>query len=579
MTFPHPSRPVLRRAALLVLAGAIAGAGLAASAAGSGSTRASAATADSVIVRARPGSEAGAEALARRLGGSVRARLQIIGGFSATVPAKALGALRSSGAVLSVTPNTRLAPQSSSYAAEYDPASDTYSMASITQLTGARSWWSAGYTGAGVDVAMVDSGVAPVEGLDGAGKIVDGPDLSLESQAPNLRYLDTYGHGTFMAGLIAGRGGEPSSDAPAATYLGMAPDARIVSLKVATADGGTDVSEVIAAIDWIVQHRTDDGLDIRIINLSYATDAVQDAGIDPLAYAAEQAWKQGLVVVAAGGNYGFQSHMNSAPALGDPALDRYVVAVGSSDSLGTPSLADDVVPAFSPWPKRGATRGVDLVAPGVHIQGLRVANSFIDANHPEGLINGRYFRGSGTSQSAAIVSGAAALILEKYPDATPDQVKKLLTTFAYPIKGKSQAIGAGELQLGPALASPLPSAMQTWASSSGTGSLEGSRGSNHIARDGVVLSGEQDIFGAPVDTTALAAAEATGNSWSGGVWNGNSWSGDGWSGNSWSGNSWSSSVWSGNSWSGNSWSSSVWSGNSWSGSSWSDRNWAGAVWG
>jgi serine protease AprX len=583
MTFPHPSRPALRQAALLVLAAAIAGAGLAASAAGSDSTRASTAAADSVIVRARPGSEAGAEALVRRLGGSVRARLRIIGGFSATLPTKALGALRSSGAVLSVTPNTRLAPQSSSYA-DYDPASDTYSMASITQLTGARSWWRAGYTGAGVDVAMVDSGVAPVEGLDGAGKIVDGPDLSLESQAPNLRYLDTYGHGTFMAGLIAGRGGEPSSDAPAATYLGMAPDARIVSLKVATADGGTDVSEVIAAIDWIVQHRTDDGLDIRIINLSYATDAVQDAGIDPLAYAAEQAWKQGLVVVAAGGNYGFQSHMNSAPALGDPALDRYVVAVGSSDSLGTPSLADDVLPAFSPWPKRGATRGVDLVAPGVHIQGLRVANSFIDANHPEGLINGRYFRGSGTSQSAAIVSGAAALILEKYPDATPDQVKKLLTTFAYPIKGKSQAIGAGELQLGPALASPLPSSMQTWASSSGTGSLEGSRGSNHIARDGVVLSGEQDIFGAPVDTTALAAAEATGNSWSGGVWNGNSWSGDGWSGNSWSGNSWSgnswsSSVWSGNSWSGNSWSSSVWSGSSWSGSSWSDGNWAGAVWG
>ena len=202
MTFRHPSRPALRRAALLVLAGAIAGAGLAASAAGSGSTRASAAAADSVIVRARPGSEAGAEALVRRLGGSVRARLQIIGGFSATLPAKALGALRSSGAVLSVTPNTRLAPQSSSYAADYDPASDTYSMASITQLTGARSWWSAGYTGAGVDVAMVDSGVAPVEGLDGAGKIVDGPDLSLESQAPNLRYLDTYGHGTFMAGLM-----------------------------------------------------------------------------------------------------------------------------------------------------------------------------------------------------------------------------------------------------------------------------------------------------------------------------------------------------------------------------------------
>ena len=177
--------------------------------------------------------------------------------------------------------------------------------------------------------------------------------------------------------------------------------------------------------------------------------------------------------------------MNSAPALGDPALDRYVVAVGSSDSLGTPSLADDVLPAFSPWPKRGATRGVDLVAPGVHIQGLRVANSFIDANHPEGLINGRYFRGSGTSQSAAIVSGAAALILEKYPDATPDQVKKLLTTFAgYPIKGKSQADRCGRASARDAPSHPHCRARcKHGRPRSGTGSPRGfSRLESHRAR-------------------------------------------------------------------------------------------------
>jgi serine protease AprX len=229
-----------------------------------------------------------------------------------------------------------------------------------------------------------------------------------------------------------------------------------------------------------------------------------------------------------------------------------------------------------------------LVAQGVHVQGLRVANSYIDANHPEGLLDTRYFRGSGTSQSAAIVSGAAALILEKYPAATPDQVKKLLEDAAYPIKGKSQQIGAGELQLGPALAGALPSALQTWPSSTGTGSLEGSRGSDHVTRDGVVLSGEQDIFGATIDTPSLALAEAAGNSWSGGVWNGSTWSGNSWSGNSWSGNSWSgnswsdtdwsSSVWSGNSWSGNSWSGNSWSGGSWSGSSWSGGSWAGASW-
>ena len=85
------------------------------------------------------------------------------------------------------------------------------------------------------------------------------------------------------------------------------------------------------------------------------------------------------------------------------------------------------------------------------MQGLRVPNSFIDANYPKGKLSGRYFRGSGTSESTAITTGAVALILQKYPDATPDQVKKLLTDNAAPISGKPQAIGAGELQLGPAL--------------------------------------------------------------------------------------------------------------------------------
>ena len=227
-----------------------------------------------------------------------------------------------------------------------------------------------------------------------------------------------------MAGLIA-------ANSPA--YRGMAPGARIVSVKVGVADGGTDVSQVIAAIDWVVQHRHDGDLNIRIINLSYGTNSAQDYKVDPLAYAAERAWKEGIVVVAAGGNYGFQSHMNNAPALSDPAIDRYVIAVGASDSNGTLTQLDDKVPAFSPWPKRGATRSVDLIAPGAHIQGLRVPESYLDQNHPEGQLGSRYFRGSGTSESAAMVSGAAALILDKHPGASPDEVKKLLTSTAFEI--------------------------------------------------------------------------------------------------------------------------------------------------
>ena len=126
--------------------------------------------------------------------------------------------------------------------AAYDPAADVNSMLNTTAYTGATAWWNAGYTGKGVDVAIIDTGVSPVDGLAGAGKLVYGPDLSFESQAPNLTDLDSNGHGTFMAGLIAAK-------SPA--YRGMAPDARIVSVKVGVADGGTDVSQVIAAITWL----------------------------------------------------------------------------------------------------------------------------------------------------------------------------------------------------------------------------------------------------------------------------------------------------------------------------------------
>src|SRR5262249_53773744 len=150
-------------------------------------------------------------------------------------------------------------------------------------------------------------------------------------------------------------------------------------------------------------------------------------------------------------------------------------------SQKTATLADDSITDFSPWPKRGATRGVDLVAPGSHLQGLRDPGSYIDATNPQGKIDARYFRGSGTSEAAAIVSGAAALILQKYPDATPDQVKALLANSGYDINAKAQAIGGGELDLGAALKTPLPTSVQAWPVSTGTGSIEQARGSDHIS--------------------------------------------------------------------------------------------------
>jgi serine protease AprX len=209
-----------------------------------------------------------------------------------------------------------------------------------------------------------------------------------------------------------------------------------------------------------------------------------------------------------------------------------------------------------------------------------VPNSFVDSTHPEGVRGTRYFRGSGTSQAAAIASGSIALLLQKYPSMPPDQVKRWLRTQARQLTTTVVNVqGKGAIDLvRMAAGTPSASYTQTHSPSTGTGSLDLSRGSDRVTDDAIVLSGEVDIFGKAFNSTAMATATAAGNSWSGGTWNGNSWSGNSWSGNSWSGNSWSGNSWSGNSWSGNSWSGNSWSGNSWSGNSWSGNSWSGNSW-
>jgi serine protease AprX len=554
--------------------------------AGSRSIASSAGAETSVIIRAAAGAEARIERLVASEGGTITAHLPIIDGFAATLPLLVANTIGSDPGVISVSPNAPLAPQT----ATYDPGTDVNSMAATTQYSGATAWWRAGYTGAGVDVAVIDTGVSPVAGLDGPNKVLYGPDLSLESQAPNLTNLDTYGHGTFMAGLIAGHDSTltaPYDQAPASAYRGMAPDARIMSVKVGTADGGTDVSQMIAAIDWVVQHAHDPGVNVRVLNISYGTNSTQSYVLDPLAFAAEQAWKHGIVVVASAGNAGYQKG-GSSPCMADPAYDPYLIAVGGSDSMGTADIKDDKVGSYSSTGAAGC-KSPDFIAPGSHLQGLRVPNSYIDANHPEGRIGTRYFRGSGTSQAAAITSGTVALILQKYPNLTPDQVKKYYTTYAYALSatiGYQQ--GAGEIRLAAMLPKTPANYVQKLTNGTGTGTLEGSRGTDHISMDGVALSGAQDIMGATFDSAAMATLEAQGRSWLGGTWNGRSWTGVAWSGRSWMGVAWSGRSWSGrswltcsftaNSWDGRSWTGTTWNGTSWSGSSWSGASWATGSW-
>ncbi len=514
----------------------------------------------SVIVREIPAAGDTPEQLVHDLGGEVGRQIGIINGFEARVPAAGLSRLLAAPSIHSVTPNGRVRLQ---HAVDgFDADQDLGSMFYAQSVIGAGDYWNEGITGAGVDVALIDSGVLPVDGLTGRGKVVNGPDLSPESQADNLRYLDTYGHGTHIAGIIAGRddASHTIDTADHHTFKGIAPDARIISVKVADSHGYTDVSQVIAAIDWVVQHRTDDGMNIRVLNLSFGTDGTQSYLVDPLAYAAEVAWRKGIVVVVAAGNGGY-----GTSALNNPATDPFVIAVGASESHGTNSVADDTIPSFSST--GSVSRHPDLVAPGRSIVGLRAPGSFVDLENPDGRVASRFFRGSGTSQAAAMVSGAAALIIQQRPGITPDKLKKLLLSSAHRLPhADAVAQGRGLIDLKAARDRPTPSAaksVQNFAPATGSGSLELARGSHHLVMDDVELRGEVDIFGATFASATWAAECLAGSSWSGGTWNGNSWSGNSWSGNSWSGNSWSGNSWSGNSWSGNSWSGNSWSGNTW----------------
>ena len=258
--------------------------------------------------------------------------------------------------------------------------------------------------------------------------------------------------------------------------------------------------------------------------------------LDPLAYAAEQAWQSGIVVVVAAGNEG-----NNANGLEDPAIDPYVIAVGASDTENTTSVRYHQ-PAFFTSEGDG-TRNPDLSAPGTHIVSLRDPGSFIDDKFGSAAsVASRFFLGSGTSQSAAIVSGAAALLLSQRPSLTPDQVKALLAGDTHTMQGSALLKGSGELDLSAVLNAATPNSTQNFAPSTG--------------------------------------GHGNGSSWSdGGSWSGGSWSGGSWSGGSWSGASWSGASWSGASWSGASWSGASWSGASWSGASWSGSSWSGDLWG
>jgi len=352
--------------------------------------------------------------LVRAAGGHPGAPVPLIDGMAARLSAPAAAHLASDDRVRAVSRNGRVAPQAgridaSALATAYPAA-----------VMAPDAWSTA--TGSGVTVAVIDTGIdgdhPDLHRADGTSRVIGSAVVNPLAGAAT----DTYGHGTHVAGIIAGDSSRrDAADPLSGRYVGIAPDADLVSVKIADDDGRATVLDAIYGLQFAVDHKDEYG--IRIVNLSLQSTVAESYRTDPLDAAVEAAWFQGIVVVAAAGNRG-----SDADAVRyAPGNDPYAVTVGAANDQGTATPRDDVV---TPWSGRGTTQDgfakPDVVAPGSGIVStLPVRSTYADLCATCVVAPG-YFRASGTSMAAPVVAGLAALLLQAHPSWTPDQVKRAL---------------------------------------------------------------------------------------------------------------------------------------------------------
>jgi serine protease AprX len=308
-----------------------------------------------------------------------------------------------------------------------------------------------GYDGAGIGVAVIDSGVTNWHNdlADPAAPTTQRVDRFVDFVRDQAQPYDDYGHGTHVAGIIAGNGADSNG-----ARTGIAPKARLVVLKVLDRKGRGRISDVIAAIDYAVTHKSE--FNIRVVNMSIGSGVYESYDTDLLTLAAKRAVEKGLVVVAAAGNHGRNDDgMVQHGAISAPGNAPWVITVGAASHMGTTSRADDTIATFS---SRGPTAydhaaKPDLVAPGVGIYSLSSPGSTLYDKWEEYLLPGAegspympYLSLSGTSQASPVVAGTVALMLQANPSLTPNAVKAILQYTAQMYDGHSYlAQGAGFL--------------------------------------------------------------------------------------------------------------------------------------
>ena len=381
------------------------------------------------IAQFKPGfAEKKARALVRSHHGRVTGRLPLIHGLAIKLSAKEAAALGRERGVIAVTLNAKVKGQG---------VNSGKLNTNYPKTIGADKLWQRGITGTGIGVAVIDSGIAgdlvDFKGSDGRSRVVANVVTAPGAQKAG----DGLGHGTHVAGIIAGNSfNRDPRDPLYGDYVGVAPDVNLVAIKAADEVGNSTVLDVINGIQFVVDHK--DQFNIRVLNLSLSTDVPQSYKTDPLDAAVEYAWQHGIVVVAAAGNRG--SDYDAVKY--SPGNDPFVISVGGSDESG-----DYGKGARAYWSSAGRTQDgffkPEVMAPGAHIVSTLAPNSAFQYLCPACVIGGAYFKAGGTSMAAPVVSGAVALLLQAKPGLTPDQVKAALMATDKPIKGSY----AGQIDL------------------------------------------------------------------------------------------------------------------------------------
>ncbi len=421
------------------------------------------------------------------IGGTVLKQLPIIHGVEATIPAQLAW-------VLAAIPGITVTPNAAVFLAD-SPTPNRAPAVVYPEASGANRLVAAGDNGNGGSVAVIDTGIDQLPAF--AGRLSGGVDLSGEGDA----FHDSYGHGTFVAGLIAGNGTTPGDQG-----FGEAPGAGLVSVKVAGASGLSDLATVIEGVQWTVANQA--RLGVRVINMSLGVVPTTSTLLNPLDQAVEAAWNSGLVVVTSAGNAG---PLNGT--ILSPGDDPLVITVGAIDDNGTPTTSDDTATAFSsvgPTSPDGWAKP-DLVSSGRSVISQRAAGSTIDTANPSARIGTSNFVGSGTSFSSAIVSGAAALVIAEHPQATPNEIKgRLLASTAPGPVGNPFVDGHGALNVLAATNFPAITINQT----------------------------PVGVLPATLGATVSLASSWTHSTWNPAIWSGSAWNGSAWNGSAWNGSAW-----------------------------------------